>query len=601
MGGILLVSFKIGDRSIGEDAPIFFIAEAGVNHAGSFIEAKEMVDVAKKCKADAVTFQHIAWDEINSLKVECNHNFEWDSWRLTDEQMVQLFKQAHDNGLAVTACVVDSAALKFIVEAGADFIKIVSGDITCHPFLKECASTGLPIFLSTGNALLSEIESALDVIEKAGGRKVVLYQTNSQYPTPPDKVDLLALAILKDYKYPVGFCDHTKGSAISLAAVAIGAQIIEKHFSLDPTKIRPDYEVSMSPHELCQLISDIRIIEKALGEPIKRRYLDGSNSHMLVRRSITARHDLLRGSLIQWNDLAYKRPGTGMIPSKAESLIGSILKCGVKKGELLFENMIEAKPIITIVVICRLKSTRLPKKALLPINGIASVERCLLNCLAVPYVDQVVLATSCLPEDDPLEQFTIDGRVKVLRGDPDNVAERMVQGAQETGANIVLRVTGDCPVVSPEILKILIEAHLKNGGDITLSTDDHAPGTSADVYTVESLYRLVKQKKPLTHTEYLSFYYINNPEIFTVNRVRLPDEFRYPQWRLTLDEKKDLELFENIYSNLDVKREPLFFLTLRDYLLNNPQITQINSDVLLKWKDDKRLIDEISKATDLGY
>jgi len=256
-------------------------------------------------------------------------------------------------------------------------------------------------------------------------------------------------------------------------------------------------------------------------------------------------------------------------------------------------------PSITIAVICRLKSTRLPKKALLPINGVASIERCLLNCLGAPDVNQVVLATSWLPEDDPLEQFTIDGKVKVLRGDPDNVAKRMVHASEETGADIVLRVTGDNPVVSPEIINILIEEHLKDIHDLTTVTNQHAMGTAAEVYTVESLYRLLKHKNNLTYTEYLPFYYINSPEFFSVRKVELPEEFKYPQWRLTLDEQQDLKLFENIYSNLDIKKEPLFFSDLRNYLLENPLVAKINSDVSIKWKDDKILAEEILMETTL--
>ncbi|RYD03462.1 hypothetical protein N752_19985 [Desulforamulus aquiferis] len=214
-------------------------------------------------------------------------------------------------------------------------------------------------------------------------------------------------------------------------------------------------------------------------------------------------------------------------------------------------------------------------------------------------VNQVVLATSHLPDDDPLEQYVIDGRVKVIRGEPDNVVDRLTKVARETGANILLRVTGDCPAVAPEILNLLIESHLKSGKDLTMPTSEHAPGTAGDVYTVESLYRLLQQKKPLTHTEYLPFYYINNPKLFSVNYVDLPKEFRYPQWRLTLDEQKDLELFERIYSDLDIKREPLYFSKLREHLIDKPQLTKINKHIALKWKDDKELVKEIFEATSL--
>lgn len=255
------------------------------------------------------------------------------------------------------------------------------------------------------------------------------------------------------------------------------------------------------------------------------------------------------------------------------------------------------KPHITLAVVCRLKSTRLPKKALLPIHGIASIERCLLNCLAVQNVHQVVLATSYLPDDDPLEQYTMDGRVKVLRGDPDNVAKRLLEVAQETEANIVVRVTGDCPAVSPEILDILIQEHLNCGPDLTLPTSEHAAGTAGDVYTVSSLYQLLKQTKSLTHTEYLSFYYVNNPSLFNVHHIDLPNEFKYPKWRLTLDEQDDLELFQEIYSHLDIRQQPLFFSSIRGLLNEKPYLAHANSHVSLKWKDNPEFVEELFNAT----
>ena len=597
-----MVSFSIGQQLIGRNTPVFVIAEAGFNHAGSFQEAEKMVDIAAACQADAVSFQHIAWDEINSTPMKSKTNDEWDSWHLSDEQIVRLFEQAHALGLAVTACVADFTTLCFIVQAGADFLKIVSGDLTNHPFLTACARTGLPIFLSTGNALLPEIKAAVKVIENAGGSKIVIYHTNSKYPTPPDEVNLRAMEILRRYNYPVGFCDHTAGTAISLAAAALGARVVEKHFSLDPTVKRPDYEVSIGPQELCRFISELRTIEKGIGKPVKRRYPD--EDYLSVRRSIYFDRDLPQGHRLQWDDLAYKRPGSGTKPAEAGNFVGNVLNCPAKKGEPLFKNMLKSpeqiripgQSVITIVVVCRLKSTRLPGKALLPIHGLPAIERCLLNCLAVPEADYVVLATSDLPQDDPLEDFTLGGRVKIIRGDPDNVAVRMLQAAVITKAGIVLRVTGDNPAVSPEIISRLIQAHWQQSADYTYPLNC-AMGTGAEVISVKALRRLLHQPKPLTHTEYLSLYFMNNPGMFSLCPLELPLKFQHPAWRLTMDEPADLALFEKIYRGLDIGREPLFFSQLREYLMVNPELLQINAGVETKWRDNREMVKELTDAT----
>lgn len=336
---LLVLKFNVREKVIGDDSSVFVIAEAGINHAGSFTEAKKMVEIACSSKADAVTFQHIAYHEINSLE-SSKVQLDWDKWRLSDDQMIELFNDAHRFGLATTACVVDFHSLEFVVKSGADFLKIVSGDITCHPFLAECAKTGLPIFLSTGSALLSEIEAALEVIDKSGGKNIVIYQTNTKYPTPPTEVDLSAMEVLKKFNYPVGFCDHTEGTAISLAAVSLGANVIEKHFSLDNKIKRPDYQVSINPHELNQFIADIHTIKDAIGKPIKRRHI-GDENYILTRRSIVARNNIAAGTKIQWNDLAYKRPGTGTQPSEAKKFIGRSLKFDVNKDDQLYEDMLD--------------------------------------------------------------------------------------------------------------------------------------------------------------------------------------------------------------------------------------------------------------------
>lgn len=222
----------------------------------------------------------------------------------------------------------------------------------------------------------------------------------------------------------------------------------------------------------------------------------------------------------------------------------------------------------------------------------------MLNCLAIPEVDNVVLATSHLSEDNPLEEFTMDGRVKIVRGDPDNVAERMIQAANLTDANIVIRVTGDCPAVSPELTSYLIQQHLKSGADFT-QPKDNAIGINSDIITVEALHRLVQQSRQLMYTEYLSFYFINNPHLFSVNIVKTPSEFSYPTWRLTLDEQPDLDMFNKLYKSLDVKAEPLLFQQIKDYIHQNPELIKINSHVKLKWANQQSLVDELNKETKL--
>ncbi|WP_062109467.1 cytidylyltransferase domain-containing protein [Bacillus niameyensis] len=256
------------------------------------------------------------------------------------------------------------------------------------------------------------------------------------------------------------------------------------------------------------------------------------------------------------------------------------------------------KPKIAVVVSCRLKSTRLPLKALLPINGISLIERCLMNCLAIPEADAVVLATSYLPQDNPLEAITLDGKVTVVRGDPENLVDRTIEAAKAVNADIVFRVTGDNPAVSPEISSFLIQEHLKNDADYTQAKASSV-GTAGNVINVKALERLTNLVKPLTHTEYLPFYFLNNPSYFSVLNLDLPSELLYPEWRLTIDEIKDLEMFQKLYENLHIGHRPLFYKEMRDYLVQHPEVWEINKDVQLKWRDDLELVEEVNRATTL--
>lgn len=307
------------------------------------------------------------------------------------------------------------------------------------------------------------------------------------------------------------------------------------------------------------------------------------------------------GDMIIEEKIAFRRclSEAALTPKQLFALLPAVASVFLEKDQPIHEEHLK-KPVVIIAVVCRLKSTRLPKKALLPINGVASVERCLLNCLAVNGVNSVVLATSDLDEDSELEKFTLNGKVQVIRGDAEDVAERLLKAARLKSADILLRVTGDCPVVSPEILEYLMTEHMKSDADLTIQTDNHAIGTSADVYNIKAIEKLKALFECLGYTEYLSAYFRNNPQVFKVNYIELPKEWRHPEWRLTLDEALDLEMFDTLFKRLNIGKEPLYFTRLAEFLSAHPEVAEINSKVHLKWKDDAVLRDQILKGTVLN-
>jgi N,N'-diacetyllegionaminate synthase len=577
------------------------IAEIANAHQGDTGILYSLIKAASDAGADGVKFQ---WFKYDYLAVK-DYSFykDYEELFISENEWEKAIRIAKKLGLEVWIDIFDDwgLALASAFVSMINGLKIPSTIIQNDNIIKEIFSMQKPVLLGIGGWYESEIYDFLYNLDAKSVEKLIIIHGFQGYPTKTEDANLVRINYLKDrYKLQIGFADHEDGAkqlAIDLPIYAVftGSTLIEKHITIDRSKKGYDYYSALEPHEFAIMVSKLREVEIALGTI---EVNESERSYLKDALRVTAGEDIEKGEILTLSKAAYKRCSVekALMPRQFKEMVPMIAKKKINKNEPIFLEFLE-QPKITIAVVCRLKSTRLPKKAVLPINVITVIERCLLNCLAVPNVEQVVLATSYLPEDDPLEQFVLDGKVKVLRGDPDNIVKRLIQAAHETEANIVLRVTGDCPAVSPEILSILIKEHLNNGGDLTIPTDEHALGTAADVYTVEALYRLLKQKKSLTHTEYLSFYYINNPGLFSVNKIKLPREFRYPQWRLTLDEQKDLELFERIYSDLDIKREPLFFAKLRNYLIDKPELAQLNSHISLKWKDNKTLVEEISKAT----
>ncbi|WP_096199091.1 N-acetylneuraminate synthase family protein [Bacillus sp. FJAT-45350] len=579
------------------------IAEIANAHQGDIDTLKTLIIASAESGADAVKFQWFKYDylatpDFNWYSVYKNLFISEDNWK-------KMLNLARDVGLEIWVDIFDEWGLKLANKHSSliDGIKIPTTIIQAEKLVEEILKLNKPIMLGVGGWYDKEIDSFIKLLKDKmiNKTKIVLMHGFQGYPTKTEDANLNRINYLKNkYQLPVGFADHEDGSrplAIDLPmyAACMGAIYIEKHITLDRSKKGYDYYSSLEPEEFSLMVSKLHQLEVILGGTevgeTQRNYLKDA-----VR--VVSSTNIKKGQVLSSNQIVYKRceREDALMPWDFKKMLPCIATEDISKDKPVLSTMIR-KPTIVIVVICRLKSTRLQRKALLKINGIPSIQRCLINCLAIPNISSVVLATSDLPEDDPLEQFSLSGRVKVVRGDPENVARRMIKAVKLTNADIVLRITGDCPAVSPEIVSLLIEEHLKSGKDFTTATSEHAIGTAADVITVESLKRLLNRANKLIYTEYLSFYYYNNPSIFSVNLVKLPEKYQFPNWRLTLDEVLDLEMFEALYKGLELGEEPLYFELLRNYLIYHPEIIKLNENVSLLWKDNVKKMKEINRAT----
>ena len=334
----------------------FVIAEAGVNHNGSDDLALELVDKAALCGADAVKFQTFSADKLvrpGADKAEYqkqatgggDQHSMLKQLEMSEALHHRLFERCAERGIEFMSTPFDEAAADFLVALGMRRIKVPSGEITNHPFLRFLAAKDLPLILSTGMATLAEILEAVEVLRaqrqalglvRPLAEVLTILHCTSNYPAAPGDVHLRAMhTIAEATGLPVGYSDHTLGVAVSTAAVALGATVIEKHFTLDKNLPGPDHQASLSIEELAQMIGQIRAVEQALGRPEKQPTPSELPVRALVRRSVTTRQGLAAGATLSEPDLCLLRPGTGIEPKDMASLVGRRLKTAVPAGTTL--------------------------------------------------------------------------------------------------------------------------------------------------------------------------------------------------------------------------------------------------------------------------
>jgi N,N'-diacetyllegionaminate synthase len=316
---------------------ILVIAEAGVNHNGSLETAKRLVEVAANAGADFVKFQTFNADDIvtkTADKAEYqkiatgNDVSQYEmlkSLELTSDMHEQLLEHCDNFSIGFLSTGFDQSSVAYLVSLGQQLVKVPSGEITNLPYLKFVGSLGLPVILSTGMSSLEEVGDALSVLKNAGTDKdrVTVLHCTSEYPAPFENVNLNAMqTISKEFGVSVGYSDHTTGIEISIAAAALGATVIEKHFTLDRALPGPDHKASLEPDELVALVKSIRNIEIALGDGSKVPSNGENKNKLIARKSIVARQDIHSGDSFTVDNLTTKRPGTGVSPMKWHEILG---------------------------------------------------------------------------------------------------------------------------------------------------------------------------------------------------------------------------------------------------------------------------------------
>jgi len=341
-------SISIGSRKIGENQPCFIIAEAGVNHNGNPQTAKKMIDCAVNAGADAVKFQSFKVDALVTKDAKkakyqercTGSNTQYEMLKkleLRDQDFKKLANYAADQGIIFLSTPFDKGSVDLLEKVNVPAYKISSGELTNHPLLTYIASKTKPIILSTGMSTLSEIGEALSVIKESGNSKIAILHCTTDYPALFEETNLNAIITLQcAFKRPTGFSDHTPGIIASVAAVALGACIIEKHFTLNKEQPGPDHKASLNPKELTDLVRSIRNIELAMGDGIKEPSANERNLMAMARKSIVAKKNITHGTILDESMVDFKRPGTGLEPKFLSKIVGRRIKMDIKKDEMLY-------------------------------------------------------------------------------------------------------------------------------------------------------------------------------------------------------------------------------------------------------------------------
>jgi N,N'-diacetyllegionaminate synthase len=352
--GSLVTTIDIGGRQIGPNHPCFFIAEAGVNHNGSLEIALDLVDVAADVGADAVKFQTFKTERLvarNAPKAnyqlettgESESQFEMlKALELPAEAFGQLMARCNERNIVFLSSPFDEKSADLLQELNVPAFKIPSGEITNLPFLAHVARYKKPMIVSTGMAYLGEVETAIHKIKEAGDPDVILLHCVSNYPSDPANTNLNAMKTMsRAFNLPVGYSDHTLGIEVALAAVATGARVIEKHFTLDCNLSGPDHRASLAPDDLGRLIRGIRTVEASMGSGRKEPAESEASTADAARKSLVASRGLTSGTILTEEMIAIKRPGTGLPPSMRDTLVGRALRVDIGEDTLFALEMTE--------------------------------------------------------------------------------------------------------------------------------------------------------------------------------------------------------------------------------------------------------------------
>jgi len=471
--------------------------------------------------------------------------------------------------------------------------------------LKKIDLQQKPIILNISGLKTYEINDLVFQFESDFNKSEIILQVGFQgYPTKIEDSGISKIDILKnEFNNKIIFADHIDANSedsLWLPVFASSKNIygIEKHVKHSSLETKYDFYSSVDVKKYNQYIEKINVYSNLK----YKTFISEEEDLYLVKTDQipVLKVNKKKGDLLSWGDFSFKRSNSkGLNSRKLNNYIGLgyCLTRDLNINDTVSDFDLKKVTTATIVA-ARLKSSRLKRKALLKIGNLSSIEYCLKNALKFNDINHTILATSNLGSDDQLKHQTLNSQVIFHQGDPDDVVRRYLDIIDELKLDIVVRVTGDMPFISNDILQILLKSHYKSGADYTVGKDA-AVGTNLEIINSAALREIKKQFKSADYSEYMTWYFQNNPEHFKLNFVDLPDHL-VRNYRLTLDYQEDLDMFNKVDKHFKDNNLEGNITELFNFLDENPDVSKLNNHITLKYKTDQELIKKLNKVTKIN-
>jgi N,N'-diacetyllegionaminate synthase len=468
--------------------------------------------------------------------------------------------------------------------------------------LKNLTLQDTELIVNISGLEISDIERYFQEFSRFNFKKIILQLGFQNFPTQVEDTSLKKVDVIKT-AFPgitLSYADHIDAEIpfsrrFPVYAYLQGCSYLEKHICTNRKETKYDFNSALELQEMKEITTEIQWVNRCFTAGFitenEKKYFAKSIQKPVLKK------ELNQGQLVSPADVMFRRTDKpGLNYRELQELQNNYFILNKDKFPLDTLKISDYKKTrIAAIVAARMKSSRLKQKAILPIQGMSSIERCLDNCLKFPFTDEVILATSTLEEDALLSGYTLQGRAKFWQGDPEDVISRYLGACDHLGIDVIIRVTGDCPVISPEMAGYLLKSHFAAGADFT-EPRRFAVGSNSQIYNVEALKRVLKLIGHAEYSEHMTLYMTNNPDIFKVNYVDLPDEL-VRDYRLTLDYQEDLDMFNELFKKLAEQDLDSSLINVFKILDANPAIPQMNAHKTLVYKTDQNLIKLLNEKT----